>query len=79
MAEETESVRKDSAKRQIEERQIIDWSGKRIILPKGTTLPALGSGVTYIDGEVFVLVKPSGVNQLYEFDESVNNWITVGP
>ena len=37
MGEETESVRKDSAVREIEQKEVQDWSGKRLVLPRGTT------------------------------------------
>lgn len=75
MAEETESVRKDSAKRQIDQRQIIDWSGKRIILPRGTTLPASG-----LPAEVFVKENTAPIpDNLYIWDDDMGNWVTVGP
>lgn len=74
MTETTESVRRDSAIRQIREKEIQDWSGKRVILPRGTTLPATG-----LPGEVFVKIEEAGIDNLYIFDESVNNWVTVGP
>lgn len=74
MAEQTESVRVDRAKRELEGRQRMAWGGKRVVLPLGTTLPATGE-----TGEVFVLKKAAGVDQVYIFDESVNNWVTVGP
>jgi hypothetical protein len=70
----TESVRKDSRVRQIEQKQIIDWSGKRVILPRGTTLPAVG-----VDGEMFIKIVVGGHNKLLTWDEGVNNWTTVGP
>jgi len=76
MSATTESVRGDAVDRQIERKQIKDWSGKRLVLPRGTTLPAVG---TALSGEVFVLIKDAGVDQLYIFDDSVNNWSTVGP
>lgn len=74
MAETTESVRRDSAVRQIKQKEIQDWSGKRVILPRGTTLPASG-----LDGEMFVKIVAAGHNQLYTYDEEINNWVTVGP
>lgn len=74
MAEETESVRVDRAKRELEERERMNWSGKKVVLPKGTTLPSTGES-----GEVFVLVKNAASDQMYIFDESINNWVTVGP
>ena len=77
MAETTESVRKDSAKREIEERAVVDWSGKRFVLPRGTTLPTTSGR---LPGEVFVLQKGSpNPDQMYIFDDTVNNWVTVGP
>ena len=74
MAESTESVRVDKGKRQIEERETMDWGGKAVILPRGSTLPPSG-----IAGQVYVLTKAAGTDQLYIYDESVNNWVTVGP
>lgn len=76
MAETKESIRGDSAQRQIEGKQINDWSGKRFVPPRGTTLPAIS---TALPGELFVLVKDADIDQLYIFDNSVNNWSTVGP
>lgn len=72
MPEEIESVRKDSAERQIEQKQINDWSGKRVVLPRGTTLPPTG-----LPAEVFVLVDNSGRDKLYIYDESAGDWSTV--
>jgi hypothetical protein len=75
MAEETESVRKDSAERQLKQKEIVDWSGKRFVLPRGTTLPATG-----LPGEVFVLQRDTPLHdQEYIFDDEYNNWVTVGP
>lgn len=75
MAEEAERIRIDSAVREVKKnKEVQDWGGKRVILPKGTTLPPVG-----IDGEVFVLVVEAGLNKLMQFDEFVNNWVTVGP
>ncbi len=74
MAEETESVRQDTASRRVTPKQIQDWGGRRVILPKGTTLPAEG-----VSGEVFVLIKDAGIDQMYIFDESESHWSTVGP
>lgn len=70
----TESVRADSAKRGIDERQVYDWSGKRFVLPRGVTLPAVG-----LPGEVFTLVRASLPDQLYIFDEDADSWSTIGP
>ena len=72
MTETTESVRQDSSKRGIEKKEI--WSGRRVVLPRGTTLPATG-----LPGEVFVLENASGIDDLYIWDDSMNNWVTVGP
>ena len=75
MAEQTESVRIDRAKRELEQRQVGDWSGKRIVLPRGTTLPASG-----FPSEVFVLQRGSpNPDQLFIWDDTVTNWVTVGP
>lgn len=74
MTEESESVRVDRAKREIEGRERMSWGGKRVVLPNGTSLPSTGE-----TGEVFVLKKTAGIDQMYIFDESVNNWVTVGP
>ena len=74
MTETTESVRQDSSKRGIEKKEIDDWSGRRVVLPRGTTLPATG-----LPGEVFVLENASGIDDLYIWDDSMNNWVTVGP
>ena len=77
MAENTESVRVDRAKRQIEEREAVDWSGKRFVLPRGTTLPSITGR---FPGETFVLERSNpDPDQLYIFDSSRNNWVTVGP
>lgn len=75
MAEETEKVRGDQGKREIEQREILDWSGKRVVLPRGTTLPSTG-----LPGEVFVKenTHPTA-DDLYIFDSDRNNWVTVGP
>ncbi len=75
MAEETESVRKDSAERQLKEKEIVDWSGKRLVLPRGTTLPASG-----LPGEVFIKQNTHPVaDDLYIYDDDRGNWVTVGP
>lgn len=75
MAEETESVRVDRSKREIEGRERISWGGKRVVLPHGTTLPTLGE-----EGEVFVLDRASPLrDQMYIWDQEYNNWSTVGP
>lgn len=75
MAEETESVRKDSAERQLKQKETVDWSGKRFVPPRGTTLPTTG-----LPNEVFVLQRTSPLkDQLYMYDEEYNNWVTVGP
>lgn len=74
MAEETEAVRVDRAKRDIEQRERMSWAGKKVVLPRGTSLPSTGES-----GEVFVLIKNAAIDQMYIFDESQNNWVTVGP
>ena len=74
MAETTESVRRDSAKRGVEQKEIDDWSGRRVVLPRGTTLPATG-----LPGEAFVLIKAGAQNQLYTYDDGMGQWVTVGP
>lgn len=74
MAEVTESIRQDKAKKGASQKQLEDWSGRRMILPKGTTLPADG-----IAGEVFVLIKDSSHDQMYIWDDSLDKFITVGP
>ncbi len=75
MAEEIESVRIDSATRDLKQKEIRDWSGKRFVPPRGTTLPAV---IGALPSEMFVLIKSGGIDQLYIFDESLNNWSTVG-
>lgn len=75
MAEEIESVRVDRQKRQLEQRENIDWSGKNVVLPRGTSLPASG-----IPGQIFALEKAGATkDKLMLFDGGLNNWITVGP
>ena len=73
MTETTESVRKDSAKRGADKKEIIDWSGKRVVLPRGTTLPATG-----LPSEIFVRLQ-AGEDQLFIFDGGLDRWVTVGP
>lgn len=75
MAEQTESVRKDSSERQLNQKEVVDWSGKRFVLPRGTTLPPVAGA---LPGEIAVLIKDAGRDQLYQFDQSQNNWVTVG-
>lgn len=77
MAENTESVRVDSAVREQKQKQTTDWGGRRFVFPKGTTLPAVTADL--IEGEAFVLVKAGASDQLYIFDKGINNWVTVGP
>lgn len=75
MAEETEAVRVDRSKRQLEQRERVNWGGKRFVIPQGTTLPTGGE-----DGEIFKLNRASPLrDQLYIFDGEYNNWSTVGP
>ncbi len=72
--ETTESIRRDSAVRQIEQKEVQDWSGKRVVLPRGTTLPATG-----LEGEMFVKVYDSDTNHLCMWDKYLDHWVTVGP
>lgn len=75
MAEETESVRKDSADRNVRTKEILDWSGKRVVLPRGTTLPTTG-----LPAEVFVKENTAPTpDNMYIWDSDMNNWVTVGP
>ncbi len=74
MTETTESVRRDSAARQIEQKEKVDWSGKRLVLPRGTTLPASG-----LPGEVFVKIVDAGTDKLVIWDNGLDHWVTVGP
>lgn len=77
MAETTESVRSDAATRTKDQKELVDWGGRRLVIPKGTTLPAITDDL--IEGEVFLLVKSAASNQIYTFDSGINNWVTVGP
>ena len=74
MAEQTESIRVDRSKRELEGRERMSWAGKKVVLPRGTTLPSTGES-----GEVYIKVNGASADQMYIFDESVNNWVTVGP
>ena len=75
MAEETEAVRVDRSKRELEQRERVSWSGKKFVLPTGTTLPLTGE-----QSEVFVLQRASPLrDQMYIWDSEYNNWSTVGP
>ncbi len=74
MPEETEAVRVDRAQREIDGRERMNWGGKRVVLPRGTSLPSTGE-----NGEVFVKTNASGTDKLCIFDESLNHWVTVGP
>ena len=74
MAEEIESVRKDSSARQLEEKEIIDWSGKRLVLPRGTTLPSSPR-----PAEIFTVIKDADTDQVMIYDESLSQWLTIGP
>ena len=76
MAEESENVRRDRAERELRGKQVVDWSGKRVVLPRGTTLPPIPGA---FPGEMFVLQRAGNLDQLYLFDDGVNNWVTVGP
>lgn len=77
MGEETESVRVDRAKREQEGRERVDWGGKRVVFPHGSTLPAITADIS--ESEVFILNKVGGADQMYVFDKGMNNWVTVGP
>lgn len=77
MAEETEAVRVDRNKREIEQRQRQSWGGKRVVFPHGSSLPAVTADVE--ESEVFILNKVGAADQMYIFDKGVNNWVTVGP
>jgi len=74
MTESSESVRIDSAVRQIQQKQVQDWSGKRVVLPRGATLPTSG-----LSGEVFIKIVAAGNDELYIWDENVDDWVKVGP
>ena len=74
MSESQESVRRDSAARQIEHKEVVDWSGKRFVLPRGTTLPASG-----LSGEVFLKVNAAAEDQLFVRDNNLDRWVTIGP
>ena len=71
--EYSESVRKDTANRKADEKQINDWSGKRVVLPRGTTLPTTG-----FPGEVFVLIRSGQKDQVYIYDDGLSKFATVG-
>lgn len=77
MAESTESVRGDKTTREKDQKEIIDWSGRRFVPPRVTSLPAVSTDL--IDGEIVVLSKPSGDNEMYLFDFDQQQWVTVGP
>lgn len=70
IAEEIESVRKDSAVRQIQQKQINDFSGKRFILPRVTALPTVG-----LPSEVVVLIVAGSSDKLYIWDDGASAWI----
>lgn len=74
MTESSESVRKDSSERVIRRgMQIHDWSNKRVILPRGTTLPSDPR-----PGEVF-WKEAGGGDKLVIYSDTDNNWQTVWP
>jgi hypothetical protein len=77
MAENTENVRGDSGVREDKGKQSTNWSGRKFVLPRGTTLPAVTAERE--SAEVFVLQKTGASDQLYIFDTGINNWVTVGP
>ena len=64
-----ESIRKDSAVRQLQQKQVNDFSGKRLILPTCTSLPATG-----FEGEVKVLVS-GGTISFYIWSNGDKAWI----
>lgn len=72
MAEETESVRVDRSKREIEGRERMSWGGKKVILPHGSVLPSSGES-----GEVFI--KDGDPPVMYSWNDTTNWWSTVGP
>lgn len=74
MTEETESVRGDTRSREVNEKQTKDWSGKRFILPRGSSFPSPGS-----PGELFVLSRGSAEDQLYMWQHNEGRFATVGP
>ena len=74
MTTSSESVRRDSAARQIEQKEKVDWSGKRVVMPRGTTLPASG-----LPGEVFVKVVAAGTDKWCVWDSNLDHWVTIGP
>ncbi len=74
MTETIESMRGDSAARQVEGKEINDWSGKRVVLPRGTTLPASG-----LSGEVFVKINDAAADQMFVRDNNLDRWVTIGP
>lgn len=75
MAEETESVRQDSADREVGGgKQKKDWTGKRVKIPKGTTVPANPE-----DGEVFIHEYPATGDKYIFYSGTSGNWVTVGP
>jgi len=74
MTEETESIRRDSSIRSIRQMEVTDWSGKRVVLPRGTTLPSVAR-----PSEVYVKVNDSGTDKLCIFDGNLDHWVTVGP
>ena len=74
MSESKQSIRRDSAARQIQEKEIVDWSGKRFVPPRGTTLPASG-----LPAEIFVKVNAAAEDQLFVWDSNLDRWVTIGP
>ena len=74
MTETTESVRKDSSARQLEEKEIVDWSGKRFVPPRGTTLPSNPR-----ESELFVKIVGGGRDKLLMYDAGIGSFQTVGP
>ncbi len=74
MTETIESMRRDSAARQVEGKEKVDWGGKKFVPPRGTTLPASG-----LPGEVFLKINAAARDQLFLRDGDLDRWVTVGP
>jgi hypothetical protein len=66
-----ESVRMDSAVRQIQQKQVNNFSGKRLVFPTCTSLPTTG-----FEGEVEVLVS-GGTVALYIWSDGDADWVAV--
>lgn len=72
MAEETESRRVDRSKRELEQRQRVNWGGKRFVVPHGTTLPSTGEA-----GEIFI--RDTNPPVMVTWNDTTDSWSTVGP